>query len=485
MSSQDALWLTMDRPNNLMVIDSLMWFNAPLDLDRVREVLMARFVTKFPVFSCRPVHAGNHWEWQQDPDFDLDFHVREIALPGDAGFSELQAWVGSERSVPFDRNRPLWTFSVVTNFRPDPLTLGSAVMIRSHHSVADGVRLTQVMVSLCDVEGEPTDVGKALRNSTTPIDVAVSAATKLAASTVDVVSTSTRTAASLLVNPMKAMTAAAGVADHAGAILRNPARATDVVELVSSPDNRPVNDVASTAKLLLAAPSVETVWSGPPQPAKGASWAPMLSLAEVKRIRRATGTTVNDVLLGVVAGALSRYLAAHGEDTVDEVMWMVPVSVTPFDPDAGGHLGNHFALVAFRMPLGITDVHERLNEIHTRMDRIKASDEPLITFGVQTLISRLPAPAAASLTNYFANKARGVLTNVPGPTGPISFADVTVAGLLGWAPCSGDQAMTICIFSYNGQVSVGFGTDATLIPDPSLLTDFFYEEFEAMSAAFA
>jgi len=483
MSSQDALWLTMDRPNNLMVIDSLMWFNAPLNLDRVREVLMARFVTKFPVFSRRPVQVGNHWEWQPDPNFDLDFHLREVALPGDAGFAELQQWVGSQRSVPFDREHPLWTVSIVTNFRPDPLTLGSAVMIRSHHSIADGVRLTQVMVSLCDVEGDPTDVGKALRHSTTPVEIAVSTAAKLAAATTDVASTTTRTAVSFLTNPGKVVASLASAPAQASAILRNPARATDIVELVSSPENRPVNDVASTAKLLLAAPSVETVWSGPPQPAKGVAWAPMLSLAEVKRIRRATGTTVNDVLLGVVAGALTRYLAAHGEQSVDEVMWMVPVSVSPFDPDAGGHLGNHFALVAFRMPLGITDVHERLNEIHLRMDRIKASDEPLLTFSVQTVISRLPSSAAAGLTNYFANKALGVLTNVPGPTGPISFADVTVAGLLGWAPCSGDQAMTICIFSYNGQVSVGFGTDAALIPDPNLLADYFYEEFESMSAA--
>jgi hypothetical protein len=77
----------------------------------------------------------------------------------------------------------------------------------------------------------------------------------------------------------------------------------------------------------------------------------------------------------------------------------------------------------------------------------------------------------------------GVLTNVPGPRGPIAFAGTTVAGVLGWAPCSGDQVMTICIFSYNGRVSVGFGTDAELIADADRLGEEFYREFESMGAA--
>ncbi len=132
--------------------------------------------------------------------------------------------------------------------------------------------------------------------------------------------------------------------------------------------------------------------------------------------------------------------------------------------------------------MGIDDVTERLNEINRRMARIKASDEPLLTFSVQRAISHAPGTLGAGLTNFFANKAVGVLTNVPGPRGPISFAGTTVAGLLGWAPCSGDQPMTICIFSYNGKVSVGFGTDAALIPDADRLGELFFDEFDAMSA---
>jgi len=99
---------------------------------------------------------------------------------------------------------------------------------------------------------------------------------------------------------------------------------------------------------------------------------------------------------------------------------------------------------------------------------------------VQRGISKAPPPAAAALTNFFANKGVGVLTNVPGPRHPMSLAGATVAGVLAWAPCSGDQVMTICIFSYNGRVSVGFGADATLIPDVDVLADLLALEFEHM-----
>lgn len=498
MSTQDSLWLTMDRPNNLMVIDSLMWFTSSLDFEEVRSVIADRLIAKFPVFAAHPVNTDGDWHWETDPDFDIDRHVQSVDLPAPGGLDELSSWVASQRSIPFDRDHPLWSVRVVYGFHPTEGVDGSAMMLRTHHSLADGVRLTQVMFGLCDVDGDPVSVGRALRRSETPASIAASALGNLAASALDVVTTTTKTASRAAIAPAKAMakvvtnpksagdipTLAADLASDAAAAAKNPARLADVAELVSTEGNRPVNDVANTAKILLAAPSVKTVWSGTPDVPKGIGWATDLSLADVKRIGKATGTTVNDVLLGAVSGALTRYLRGHGDERIDEVLWMVPVSVRPFDPEETDELGNHFALVVLRMPLGIDDVATRLAEIHARMDRIKASDEALITYGVQRLVSKSPRPVATSITNYMANKAVGVLTNVPGPRGPIRFAGTEVAGALAWAPCSGDQVMTICIFSYNNRVSVGFGTDEALIPDADRLGKLFYEEFEQMCAAF-
>lgn len=500
MSSQDALWLTMDRPNNLMVIDSLMWFESPLELSDVRGVVQERLIDRFEVYSSRAVDDSG-WRWVPDEDFDLDQHVVEVQLPSPGDMTVLQDFVSSQRSQPLDRRRPLWTLTLVQGFSPAEGVLGSAVLIRSHHSIADGIRLTQVMFSLCDVDGQPAGVGTSLPRKPSPLGMAVSTAGEFASSAADIVTATARTTGRAAAAPVRGLASAAtdpatllaapgsvagalrDLAGRGAAAARNPARLTDVAGLISSRGNRPVNDVSSAAKLLLASPSGQAVWGGQPGVPKSVGWAPELDLDEVKRIGRATGTTVNDVLLGTISGTLTRYLREHGDGDLDEVVWMVPVSVRPFDPDLGDELGNHFSLVAFRMPLGIDDVGERLAEVRRRMDRIKASDEPLLTYGVQRVISQAPTPVATGLTNFFANKAVGVLTNVPGPRGPISFAGQRVAGVLGWAPCSGDQVMTICIFSYNNRVSIGFAADTAHIPSAGELGTLFAAEFEHMSRA--
>ena len=498
MSVQDALWLTMDRPNSLMVIDTVMWFLETPDWDAVEAVVQERLVTRFPVFGRRPVESDSGWMWEDDPDFDLADHIHRVRLPDSDSVDPLQEFIAAQRSVPFDKSRPLWSVYFIDNATFPTGDHGAVVMGRFHHAIADGVRLVQVTLGMCDQapSAGPTRVGKKLRRSTTPSAVAASAAKNVGRGFTDVARSTLGTASSVIGEAATtAQTAVSGDVTGAAAkavsdsgnifrqgltMLRNPERITDLTRLVSSSDNRALNDVASVGKLALAGSSVDTVWTGTPGVEKGASWAPIFELPKVKEIGKATGTTVNDVLLAAVSAALTRYLREHGDDKVDEVVWMIPVSIKPLDAELPKDLGNHFALVAFRMPLGIDDVYERLDEVHQRMERIKASDEALLTFGVQKGISQAPRPVATALTNFFANKAVGVLTNVPGPREPMTLAGTEVQGVMGWAPCSGDQPMTICIFTYNDRVAVGFGTDATLVPDGNLLGTIYRDEFDRM-----
>jgi diacylglycerol O-acyltransferase len=500
MPPQDALWLTMDRPNNLMVIDTVLWFERVPDWDAVGRVVQQRLVDRFPVFSRRPVQREGRWYWEDDPGFRLDDHLVHYTLPEPASVGDLQAYVAGQRGVPLDKTRALWVMHLVDNVSLPDGGRGAALMGRFHHAIADGIRLVQVTLGLCDLEGEgpPAAVGRRLRRSTTPVAVARSAAGNVVRGTLDVATSSAATAAGMLAGVVgTAQTALTGDLGAAGVrvgeagvdvmraaatVRRYPERLTDVARRVSSTENRVVNDVVSVGKLLLAGQSVSTVWSGTPGVDKGAAWSPSLSLAEVKQVRRATGTTVNDVLLATVSGALTRYLRERGADDVDEVLWMVPVSIKPLAAELPPDLGNHFALVLLRLPLGLDDRRARLAEVHERMQRIKNSDEALLVFGVQRGIAQAPDGLAVALTNYFANKAMGVLTNVPGPGQRMTLAGTPVQGVLGWAPCSGDQSMTICIVSYAGTVSVGFGTDRTLVPDGDRLGELFALEFAEMHA---
>lgn len=504
MSVQDALWLTMDRPNSLMVIDTVMWFRAVPDWDAVQAVVQERLVDRFPVFHRRPVQDGSTWYWEDDPDFDLSRHLVRHSVTESGGLPELQQYVAGQRSIPFDKSRPLWVLHLVDGVHFPNGDVGAAVMGRFHHAIADGVRLVQVTLGMCDMaeDAVPTKVGRKLRRSTTPVAVAASAAKNVGRGVADIAVSSAESVSGVVTDAVggtvgtvqaalggDVLGAAAKVGESGSNIfrgglsmLRHPERIADVAKLVSSPDNRVVNDVANLGKLALAVagPGVTTVWTGTPGVEKGAFFAPMLDLGEVKAVRRSTGTTVNDVLLAAISGALTRYLREHGDDSTDEVIWMIPVSIKPLDAQLPKDLGNYFALVAFRMPLGIDDRRVRLAEVHERMERIKNSDEALLTFGVQRAISQAPDSVATSLTNLLANVAVGVLTNVPGPRRPMTFAGVEVDGVLGWAPCSGDQPMTICIFSYNNKVAIGFGVDTTLIPDGERLGVLLGEEFAEM-----
>jgi diacylglycerol O-acyltransferase len=273
-----------------------------------------------------------------------------------------------------------------------------------------------------------------------------------------------------IASPSDAVAAAAGVPSalksrvDAGVLLfRRPDRVLNAFEDAGGPAHRSLNDAGTLTKLVLGG-SRSTMWSGLPGPAKSVSWSPPMSLAAVKRAAKAHGATVNDVLVAAVAGGLRRYLADFGA-SADEVIWMVPVNLKPFEEEIPEDLGNHFALVMLGMPLGDGSVDERLAEIHRRMQRIKNSDEAVITFGVQRALSMSPMVMAEFVTNFFANKAVGVLTNVPGPTGRMTFAGADVVQVLGFAPCSGNQPLTATIFTYDGGVTIGFAGDAALVPE--------------------
>jgi diacylglycerol O-acyltransferase len=241
-----------------------------------------------------------------------------------------------------------------------------------------------------------------------------------------------------------------------------------------------MNDVTSVGKLVLGG-SDRTVWTGRPGRAKAVAWSDPIPLAPVKRAARSHGATVNDILVGALAGALRAYLAGRG-DAVEEVIWMVPVNLKPFDDELPEELGNFFALVMLDMPLSGDTPTVRIAEMRSRMQRIKNSDEPVITFGLQRAISMTPQALASFATNFFANKAVGVLTNVPGPSVELEFAGAAVRQVIGFAPCSGEQPLTATIFTYNGSVTVGFASDAGLVPDPQTIVELVSEELAQIVA---
>ncbi len=190
--------------------------------------------------------------------------------------------------------------------------------------------------------------------------------------------------------------------------------------------------------------------------------------------------TVNDVLVTCVAESLRAYLQAH-DAVCHSVTWDVPVNLKPFDPDLPVVLGNAFALVQLELPTHIDDPVRTLEVVRHRMGRIKNGHEAVVDFGVQAAISRMSKRLYRVTIDLLANRAVGVLTNVPGPQVPLYVAGRKVEGMMGWAPLTADQVMSVTIFSYDGKVFVGIAADEGLVPDHGQVVDGFADAFRRLA----
>lgn len=481
MSPTDYSWLRMDRPTNLMHIRCGLWYAGDIAVGDLKSVLLERMVNRYAVFKQRAVPVGGGWSWEDAEDFDIDRHVREVAPPGAGDKDAMLAYLAALFPEQFNFDIPLWDVEVfrgVTGFVDEPCTF---VIQRFHHAIMDGIRYVQLLVHLHDFAGEsadalPAPVGR--QASGGMITAGLQGLRRGVTDAVDVARHALWSTAHL------PQTAAAHLrhGEFASdlAVLVHPSRLIDAVERLGSVDNETLNTASELARFAVSGHEPHTAWSGPPSIRKRVSLVDDMELARIKQFGKRHGGTVNDVLLAMISRALTHYLAEQGAESVDEIHWMVPVSLAPPDRDLPAELGNNFALIYLPMPLGITDEEELIAAVKERMSRLKHSQESTVAFEIQKVIARAPRPLLVGLSNLFASKTVGVLTNVPGPTEPMYLAGAEALGWFGFVPTSGDEPLGLCIFSYNGKVLVGVSTDAARIPHPERIAELIKQEYAAL-----
>lgn len=451
ISAADTLWLDMDRPNNLMVIVTLMILESVPRWDDLAALIQRRVVERYPVFSQRPARRAplGLASWEDDPDFELQRHLHRFSLPSPGDDATLQRFVEERIPVPLDRDHPLWEAWLIDGYGS-----GSVVFGRFHHALADGIALTRVLLSLTEdggSSGADARGGPEVRGE-------------------DVVEAPDR---SLAGAALSAGVAAARAGLGRASRLASPSGVLDTVGL----GVRTGQVVAD----LLWTHSPENVFSGTPGARKRVVWTQPLPLADLKTVGRLAGATLNDVLLTAVAGALHRYQRDRGAEPVDLVT-MVPVNVRPLDQPLPRELGNRFALVFVRFPSGRPAPLSRLAETKRRMDWLKASPEAALTLGLMAVMGRTTRSLERYVVDFFADKAIGVTTNVAGPTAVRTLAGVPMSGVLGWVPGSGTHTVGVCIYTYAGTVRVGFMVDAGVVPDPGDLLRAFEDEVAGLVA---
>ncbi len=442
MSSVDTAWLRMDGPANLMIIVAVWLLGGPVAVEKVEKQL-AEGLLSYRRFRQKVEYAPAGVYWRDDPNFDLTHHIKRARLPGRGGKRALERFVGDLASEPLDPNHPLWTVHIVEGYEG-----GAAVVLRFHHAIADGIALMGVTMAMVDGPTHKSN-GAALadedegwlQNLMAPVVAAINAGTQASTSTL-------RSAFELAGHPLRAVNLARDGAGVAGELLY----------------------------LMFMPSDSATRFKGKPNGSKRVAWCEPLKLPEVKAVSRALGCTINDLLLSCVAGAMRRYLVDCGDKTEGvECRAMVPIDLRqPGDAE----LGNRFGLIGVELPVGVEHPLERLMTVRRRMGALKTSYEPATSLGLYAALGHLPKIVQDELFDLVSSRSTAVMSNVPGPTEPLTVAGSPLKQILFWPPQSYDLGMGVSIFSYAGQVQFGLVTDAALTPNPEAVVSRFPEEFE-------
>jgi diacylglycerol O-acyltransferase len=450
LSSADTAWLHMDRPTNLMVIDSVLLFDEPVDWERVKEVTQVRLLDRYPRFCQRVVESRlplRAPKWEDDPDFALEHHVHHLALPAPGDIAALQQLVSDLMTMPLDRSHPLWHSYLVDGFAE-----GAAMIIRMHHCIADGISLARVMLSLT---GSEEDAG-----------VELSEEERVDGRSGGLLGRVTGSGARLLLGT-------GSLAFREGAdILTSPSHAASVAGAAA-------RDGATLLRLLLTPADPASAIKGDPGISRRVAWSKRLSLRDIKVIAHNNDASVNDVLLAAVSGALRHYLQDRNSP-VAEIRALVPFNLRPLDQPVPRELGNKFGMVFLPLPVAVSGSSRRLAEVRKRMDEIKQSRDGAVSYGLLSATGLTPEPLERRIIDLFTAKGTAVMTNVPGPRKPVHFAGTPIRTVLVWAPTSGHIGMSVSIFSYRGEVTIGLMVDAALIPDPDEIVSQVERELSAL-----
>ncbi len=451
ISPVDTAWLRMDRPNNLMAIVGVMSFAGKLKREHLKRLLEDRLLRYRRFRQKVTSDASGSW-WEDDADFDIDLHLHRTALPGAGGKVELQQLVAELIASPLDRERPLWQFHLVENYRGEDGS-ATAMILRIHHAIGDGIALIGVIRSLTDATALPEPV--AIRRADKEVEESdlwrLFFAPMSAAMQASIHLTGSLWAKSLglMLDPGQVLD---GVKAGAGI-------ATEMARLAAMP-----NDAPSRLK-------------GIPGVAKRVAWSEPIPLPEIKLVGKLFGCSVNDVLLSAVTGALAAYLAEKGDSLGETgIRALVPVNLRKCEE--AGDLGNCFGMVTLDLPVGIANPLARLYAIRSRMEELKHSYQAMAVLTILALVGLLPKFVQSMLLDLLANKASAVMTNVPGPTEPCYLAGARISQEMFWVPQSGNICMGVSILSYDGKVQFGLVTDAGLVPDPERVIACFAPEFE-------
>ena len=445
------MWNVEKDPHLSASIANVTIFDVPPDPQRLRARL-EHAVAMVPRLRQRVVPALGRLappEWRDDDDFDLDYHLRWVAIPAPGSMRQLLDLATALVQSPFDRTRPLWEFVVIEGLEGD----GAAMVQKLHHSIADGEGSIRMSEQFIDVARDATEPIAPVH----PPPEAIS--TGLVETTVDTLTHQLR----------RGLGVARRGVEGSTRLLHDPRQIVplieDAVELSRS----------AMRQVLVSDPARSPLWTE--RSLRRRIDTLQVPLDDAKRAAKALGGSLNDIFVTAAAGGAGAYHRAKGAP-VDELRISMPVS-TRRDGSAGG---NAFTPTRVLVPVGIEDPAERFDAIRARLDATKREKAVGVVDGLAGLANLLPTSVAVRVARQQVETVDFATSNVRGAPFPLYIAGARILATYPVGP-TGGTAWNLTLMSYDGQLDMGLNTDVGAVEDPTMLRDAIAAEFAALIAA--
>lgn len=441
MTDAEALMWNLEKdPSLRSAFLNITFLDAHPDFDRFRSRI-SRAVSQIPRLRQRVVPSPARLappEWTDDPSFDLDYHVRRIAMPAPGSDRQLLDWAALHFQDPFDRARPLWEYTIV-----EGLDGGRAALLaKMHHTITDGVGGVRMSAMFIDLERdaadpEPPATAPFVERPEGVVESLVDAITHGARRQLGISKRAAALAADAVIHPERI----AHGAGELGEVARSVLRQLIVTDRAHSP-----------------------VWSG--RRSLGRRFEILsLDLDRLKDVAHTLGGTVNDAFVCGVAGGAGAYHRELGVE-IDDLRVSVPVS-TRDDRSAGG---NAFTPLRVLVPCGTKDPKERFRIVRERLGATKRERALSLTDTFAALLNALPTAMVVNLARQQTETVDFATSNVRGAPWDLFIAGAHILANHPMGPTAG-TAFNATVLSYRDSLDMGINVDTAAVEDPDLLRE--------------
>jgi diacylglycerol O-acyltransferase / wax synthase len=469
LSGLDSAFLALETPRStghvggLSIVDPTT-AGRPLDLARLIELYEER-IPLVPVLRKRLVSLPLGIDqpfWADDPDFDIEYHLREIGLPRPGDDQQLGEAVARIHARPLDRTRPLWETYLITGLAKGRV----GVYIKIHHAAIDGVSGNELLAVLTDLDPGGRDLEPPApwdpAPLPTPLQVAWWATKDLAH------------------RPRDAVHIAAGAVRALPGLVPALTPHRDRSKTVAAPDGGLVDTTAGRAPVT---PLNKTI-----TPHRRFAFT-SLPLDDFKAVKNAFGVSVNDVVMATSAGVIRTWLLERDALPEHPLVAMVPVSLRDDSPNA--LMGNRVSAMLSQLPTHLADPVARLEVSHEATLHAK-SQQAFIPQGLFDEVTDFAPPALTArafrvmFDSHILNKVPAfnvVISNIPGPPVPIYMAGAKLLAHYPVSVVTDGLGLNITVISYLGQMHFGLVADRATVPDVDVMAANLHTELRTLLRA--